>query len=261
MPDQDPATAALEVSHLTVCYDRKPALWEADLSIPTGCMAGIAGPNGAGKSTFLNAILGLLPVTSGSVRFFGQDYRQVRHRVAYVPQRESVDWEYPICARDVVAMGLYREMGLFRRVGKAQREKADAALDRVGMVDYGDRQIGQLSGGQQQRVFLARAEVQQADLYVMDEPFAGIDATTEKVILQLMTELRDAGATLLCVHHDLPTVADYFDHLILMNLRVVASGEMHETFTKEKLTQCYGGRLELLSKLTDSLARLEAMRG
>ncbi|MEO0414259.1 MAG: ABC transporter ATP-binding protein [Verrucomicrobiota bacterium] len=256
------ATAnALEVNHLTVCYDRKPALWEADLAIPQGCMAGIVGPNGAGKSTFLKSILGLLRPTSGTLQFFGQSYRKIRHRVAYVPQRESVDWDYPISARDVVAMGLYREMGLFRRVGKKQRAAADAALDRVGMVDFGDRQIGALSGGQQQRVFLARALVQEADLYLMDEPFAGIDATTEKVILGIMEELSQSGATLVCVHHDLPTVADYFDYLVLLNLRVVASGKMDEVFTREKLTQCYGGRLELLSKLTDSLAKLEGLKG
>lgn len=257
MPD---VPNSLDVNHLTVCYDRKPALWEADLSIPQGTMAGIVGPNGAGKSTFLKSILGLIPVTSGSVKFFGEDYRKVRHRIAYVPQRESVDWDYPISAREVVAMGLYREMGLFRRVGKAQRDAADEALDRVGMKDFGNSQIGSLSGGQQQRIFLARALVQKADLYLMDEPFAGIDATTEKVILELMKELRESGATLICVHHDLPTVADYFDHLVLLNLRVVASGETVEVFNRDALTQCYGGRLELLSKLTDSLAKLEALR-
>lgn len=260
MTQFDPQHAALEVNHLTVCYDRKPALWEADLSIPQGCMSGIIGPNGAGKSTFLKSILGLIPTTSGSVKFFGSDYQKVRHRIAYIPQRESVDWEYPICAREVVTMGLYRQMGLFRRVGKKHRDAADQALDRVGMADFGNSQIGSLSGGQQQRVFLARALVQEADLYLMDEPFAGIDATTEKVILELMQELRKDGATLVCVHHDLPTVADYFDHLVLLNLRVVASGELIEVFNKETLTQCYGGRLELLSKLTDSLKKLEALR-
>lgn len=250
----------IDVNHLTVCYDRNPAVWEADLAVPEGSMTGIIGPNGAGKSTFIKAILGLVPAASGSVQFFGQPYNQVRQRIAYVPQRESVDWDYPISAREVVAMGLYREMGLFRRVGKAQRIKADEALDRVGMLEHAEARIGALSGGQQQRVFLARSIVQNADLYVMDEPFAGIDATTEKVILDLMKDLQANGATLVCVHHDLPTVADYFDHLALLNLRVVASGKTAEVFTKETLTQCYGGRLELLSKLTDSLAKLEALR-
>ena len=255
-----PSANSLDIAHLTVCYDRKPAVWEADLSIPQGSMTGIVGPNGAGKSTLLKSILGLIPIAAGSVRFFGEDYRKVRHRVAYVPQRGSVDWEYPISAREVVAMGMYRQMGLFRWVGKAQRMAADEALDRVGMLDFADSQIGCLSGGQQQRVFIARALVQQADLYLMDEPFAGIDATTEKVILDLMKELREAGSTLVCVHHDLPTVADYFDHLALLNLRVVAAGKLQEVFTRETLTQCYGGRLELLAKLTDSLAKLEELK-
>lgn len=254
------SSPALEVSHLTVCYDRKPALWEVDLSIPRGSMAGIVGPNGAGKSTFLKAALGLIPVTSGSVRFFGSEYRDARHRIAYIPQRESVDWGYPINARDVVVMGLYRETGLFRRVGREQKKRADQALDRVGMLEFAGRQIGELSGGQQQRVFLARALVQNADLFLMDEPFAGIDATTEQVILELMKDLRESGATLVCVHHDLPTVADYFDHLVLLNLKVVASGALRQVFNRETLTQCYGGRLELLTKLTESLARLEALK-
>lgn len=258
MPDEP--INSLDIAHLTVCYDRKPAVWEVDLSIPQGSMTGIVGPNGAGKSTLLKSILGLIPTAAGSVRFFGQDYRKVRHRVAYVPQRGSVDWEYPISAREVVAMGMYRQMGLFRWVGKAQRAAADEALERVGMQDFGDSQIGCLSGGQQQRVFIARALVQEADLYLMDEPFAGIDATTEQVILGLMKELRESGSTLVCVHHDLPTVADYFDHLALLNMRVVAAGKLQEVFTRETLTQCYGGRLELLSKLTDSLAKLEELK-
>ena len=258
MPNNLPS--CIDVNHLTVCYDRKPAVWEANLTVDQGSMTGIIGPNGAGKSTFLKAMLGLIPAASGSVKFFGKNYRQERHRIAYIPQRESVDWEYPISAREVVAMGLYREMGLFRRVTKVQRVKADEALDRVGMKDFADARIGALSGGQQQRVFLARSLVQNAELYLMDEPFAGIDATTEKVILDLMKDLQKNGATLVCVHHDLPTVADYFDHLALLNLRVVASGKTEEVFTKETLTQCYGGRLELLSKLTDSLAKREALR-
>lgn len=250
----------LEVSHLTVCYEKKPAIWEADLKLPSGSMAGVVGPNGAGKSTFLKAILGLIPHTSGSVQFFGQSYKKVKSRVAYVPQRESVDWDYPISAREVVLMGLYKQIGVCRWIKKEHRLLAEAALERVDMLTFADRQIGELSGGQQQRVFLARALVQQADLYVMDEPFAGIDATTEKVILELMQDLKKKGSTVLCVHHDLATVADYFDHLTLLNLSVIASGETCDVFTKGKLTKCYGGRLEMLTKLTDSLARLEALK-
>jgi len=251
---------ALEVSHVTVCYEKKPAIWEADLTVPQGSMAGIVGPNGAGKSTFLKSILGIIPPTSGKVLFFGQPYKKVKKEVAYVPQRESVDWDYPISAREVVLMGLYTKIGLCRWVGKGHRILADQALDRVGMLPLADRQIGELSGGQQQRVFLARALVQEANLYVMDEPFAGIDATTEKVILELMQDLKKQGATVICVHHDLPTVADYFDHLTLLNMSVVASGPTEEVFTKEQLTKCYGGRLELLTKLTDSLSRLESLK-
>lgn len=254
------AAPALEASHLTVCYEKKPAIWEANLSIPTGSMAGIVGPNGAGKSTFLKAVLGIIPPTSGNVKFFDLPYKKVKRRVAYVPQRESVDWDYPISAREVVLMGLYKQIGMCRWITKDHRKQADEALERVNMLSLAERQIGELSGGQQQRVFLARALVQKASLYIMDEPFAGIDATTEKVILELMKDLKAKGSTVLCVHHDLPTVADYFDHLTLLNLSVVASGSTETVFTKEELTKCYGGRLDLLTKLTDSLTKLEMLK-
>jgi len=257
MSDQSPALSA---RHLTVCYEKKPALWEVDLDIPSGTLSGIVGPNGAGKSTFLKAILRLIPSTSGKVEFFGDTFRKSRHRVAYVPQRESIDWDYPISAREVVAMGLYGRIGIGKRVRGEHYKKAEEALDRVRMLDCAKNQIGELSGGQQQRVFLARALIQNADLYLMDEPFAGIDATTEKIILELMQELRGAGSTILCVHHDLPTVADYFDHLTLLNLRIVASGPLEEVFTESHLHKCYGGQLSLLSKLSNSLARLEALK-
>jgi len=252
--------SALEVDHLTVCYEKKPAVWEVNMSVPEGSMAGIVGPNGAGKSTFLKSLLGLVPKTSGNATFFGSSYQKVKQRVAYVPQRESVDWDYPISAREVVLMGLYKKIGLFRWATKEHRHQAEASLDRVGMLPFADRQIGELSGGQQQRVFLARALVQKADLYMMDEPFAGIDATTEKVILELMQEMKQQGSTILCVHHDLPTVADYFDHLTLLNLKVVANGPIDQVFTRDQLVKCYGGRLELLNKLTDSLAKLETLK-
>lgn len=250
--------SAVEVNHLTVCYEKKPALWEASLKIPVGAMTGIVGPNGAGKSTFLKSILGLLPVSAGNAKFFGQSFHKVKHRIAYVPQRGSVDWDYPICARDVVVMGLHRSIGLCRWVTKEHKKKAEQALERVGMLEYADQQIGELSGGQQQRVFLARAIVQNADLLLMDEPFVGIDATTEKVIIEIMRSLKQKGATIACVHHDLPTVSDYFDHLVLLNLQVIAHGEIDTVFTQENLEKCYGGRLDLLSKFTTSLAQLEA---
>jgi len=251
----------LSVTNLTVCYDRKPALWEVNVDIPPQSLTGIVGPNGAGKSTFLKSILGLIPKTSGAVKFFGNPYKEVKNRIAYVPQRGSVDWDYPINARDVVIMGLYKSVGLFRWIGKRERVLAEEALDRVGMLPYAERQIGELSGGQQQRVFLARALVQNADLYLMDEPFVGIDATTEKVILGLMQELKEAGTSVVCVHHDLATVAEYFDHLVMMNVQMVASGSMIETFTEESLRKCYGGQSDLIAKLTNSLQRLEQLRG
>ncbi|MDA1265666.1 MAG: metal ABC transporter ATP-binding protein [Planctomycetota bacterium] len=255
-PTRSAGEPAVQARHLSVCYDRKPALWEAELEIPRGSMTGIVGPNGAGKSTLIKAMLELVPVSGGSVTFFGKSYREARDRIAYVPQRESVDWEYPISARDVVAMGLYRRLGLFRWVTREAKRAAQEALDRVGMSAFVNRRIGALSGGQQQRVFLARALVQKADLYLMDEPFAGIDATTEQVILDLMRGLRAEGATLACVHHDLATVAEKFDHAVLLNLRVVACGAVSSVFHRENLARCYGGRLEMFSSDEGAFTRL-----
>ncbi|MEL6714438.1 MAG: metal ABC transporter ATP-binding protein, partial [Planctomycetota bacterium] len=171
--------------------------------------------------------------------------------IAYVPQRESVDWDYPIRARDVVAMGLYGEIGLLRRVRREHLRRADEALERVGMGELGDRRIGALSGGQQQRVFLARALVQGADLYVMDEPFAGVDATTERALLELMRGLRAAGSTLLCVHHDLGTVPEFFDHVVLLNRRTVAAGPVGEAFTQPHLEACYGRNVRAAGPAAD----------
>lgn len=244
----------LRVSDLTVAYGRKPVVWEVSVDFPERCLAAIVGPNGAGKSTFLKAILELIPRMSGKVSYFGRSYGQARSRVAYVPQRETVDWDYPINACEVVAMGLYRRIGWCRWVGKSDRAKAMDALARVGMDEFAGRQISELSGGQQQRVFLARALVQDADLYLMDEPFAGVDATTEKAIVEILQELKRSGRTVICVHHDLPTVSDYFDHLMLLNMRLVACGPITEVFNVENLKSTYGGRLSLLSKFTEALA-------
>ena len=244
----------LSVKDLTVAYGRKPVVWEASVEFPDRCLAAIVGPNGAGKSTFLKSVLDLIPRTSGQVRYFGRPYGKVRSRVAYVPQRETVDWDYPINARDVVAMGLYRKIGWCRWVCKSDKQAAMEALGRVGMEEFAERQISELSGGQQQRVFLARALVQNADLYLMDEPFAGVDATTEKAIVEILQELKKSGRTVICVHHDLPTVADYFDHLMLLNMRVVANGSIADVFNVENLKSTYGGRLSLLSKFTEALA-------
>jgi manganese/zinc/iron transport system ATP- binding protein len=231
------------VRELTVAYNQKPVLWNVTYAAPERGLVAIVGPNGAGKSTLLKAALGLIPKVSGGVAMFGQPVQRVRRRVGYVPQRESVDWDFPASALDVVTMGRYGMIGWCRPVTRRHREAALAALDQVGMADFAGRQIGQLSGGQQQRVFLARALAQEADLYLMDEPFAGVDAATEGAIVNVLRGLRRAGKTVVCVHHDLQTVPEYFDHLLLLNVRVVAAGPVGEAFTEDNLRRTYGGRL------------------
>ncbi len=233
----------LTVQGLTVSYGEKPAIFSVDAQFPTGGMVAIIGPNGAGKSTFLKACLDIVPRVAGAVSFFGQPLSQARGKVAYVPQRASVDWDFPTRVIDVVLMGLYRELGLLGRIRETHRQKALACLERVGMVDFAARQIGQLSGGQQQRVFLARALAQEAELYLLDEPFAGVDAATEKAIIDVLKALKAEGRTVVCVHHDLATVADYFDHVLLINMRKIAEGPVETTFTAETLQATYGGRL------------------
>jgi manganese/zinc/iron transport system ATP- binding protein len=252
---EHPSSAPLSIHDLTVAYHRKPVLWDVDYNAPPGRLIAIVGPNGAGKSTLLKAALDLIPAASGRVRFFGRPYRQVRDRVAYVPQRGSVDWDFPVSALHVVAMGLYRRIGWCRPVTRKYRAAALAALERVGLADYAGRQISQLSGGQQQRVFLARALVQQADLYLMDEPFAGVDAATERAILGVLRELRSAGRTALVVHHDLQTVADYFDEVVLLNMRLVAAGPVAQVFTADNLRKTYGGKLALLDLVGDRMTQ------
>jgi manganese/zinc/iron transport system ATP- binding protein len=244
-----PAGAPLSIHDMTVAYHRRPVLWDIDYDAPPGQLVAIVGPNGSGKTTLLRAVLDLVPKVSGDVHVFGRPYREVRHRVAYVPQRESVDWDFPISALQVVCMGLYRKIGWFRPVTRRWREKAREALDRVGMADYAQRQISQLSGGQQQRVFLARALVQEADLYLMDEPFAGVDAATERAIVEILRGLRRDGKTALVVHHDLQTVQEYFDSLLLLNMRLVAAGRVEEVFTADNLRKTYGGKLALLDQV------------
>lgn len=239
--------AAVIVRDLTVAYRDKPVLWDIDLTIPSGTLTAIIGPNGAGKSTLIKAILGLVPIAAGTVEIFGGSYRERRQSVGYVPQRGSVDWDFPTNALDVVLMGRYGRLGWIRRPGKADRELALRCLDQVGMVDFAERQISQLSGGQQQRVFLARALAQDAQLYFMDEPFAGVDAATERAIVSLLQELRTGGKTVVCVHHDLESAPDYFDWLALLNVRLIADGPFGPTFTPENLSTAYGGRLGLLT--------------
>jgi manganese/zinc/iron transport system ATP- binding protein len=239
-------TLAVHVEDLTVSYHNKPVLWDIDLDVPPGVLAGIIGPNGAGKSTLIKTILGLVRPAAGHVYIHGRPYRKQRRRVGYVPQRSSVDWDFPTTALDVVTMGLYGRLGWLRRPGKEHLQAARSALESVGMEEFGDRQISQLSGGQQQRVFLARALVQDADVYFLDEPLAGVDAVTERAIIDILRELRDRGKTVIAVHHDLQTVRSYFDWLLVLNVRTVAQGPVAKVYNAANLRAAYGGQVALL---------------
>ena len=243
----------LEIHDLTVAYQSKPVLYGIDVTIPSGKLIGIIGPNGAGKSTLIKSIMGLIPIEAGWIRLFGEPGKRHLKRVAYVPQRESVDWDFPVNVLDVVMMGRYGRLGLFRRPKAHDREVAWACLEKVRMTPYADRQIANLSGGQQQRVFLARALAQECDLYLMDEPFAGVDAATEASIIELLHALRADGKTILVVHHDLPTARNYFDMLMLLNMRLIDFGPTEAMFTYEKLQKTYGGRLTILSEVADAV--------
>ncbi|MFP6899972.1 MAG: metal ABC transporter ATP-binding protein [Opitutales bacterium] len=249
----DPAPP-LEIHDLTVSYERKPVLYGVDLTLESGSLVGVVGPNGAGKTTLIKTIMGIVPANGGWVKIFGQPYSKAVTRVGYMPQRESVDWDFPVTVMDLVLMGRYGHAGLMRRVGKRDREIARECLEKVNMSPFADRQIGNLSGGQQQRVFLARALAQESDLYLMDEPFVGVDAATETAIVELLRELRNRGKTLVVVHHDLSTARQYFDQLILLNMRLVAYGPVEETFTSELLQKTYGGRLTILSEVAGATA-------
>lgn len=239
----------VEVHSLTVTYNKKPALWDVDFSLPEGKLVGIIGPNGSGKTTMIKSIMGLVPLSSGYVKLFGQKLDEVRNRVSYVPQRGSVDWDFPASVMDVVLTGMYGKRGLFSRISKADRTLAMDCLKLVSMEGFAQRQIAQLSGGQQQRVFIARSLAQQADLYLMDEPFVGIDAATERAILDLLLEMRQQGKTMLVVHHDLQSAYEYFDWIVLLNTHLVASGPKDEVFTQELLQEAYGGKLTILNNI------------
>ena len=245
----------LSVHDLTVAYHRRPVIWDVGFEIPPGSLVGVVGPNGAGKSTLLKAIMGLVPVASGKIQLFGGTYQQNRYRVGYVPQRESVDWDFPVNVLDVVTMGMYRKIGWFRPVRRVHRLRAMEALERVGIAELAHQQISQLSGGQQQRTFLARALVQEAELYLMDEPLAAVDAATEKAIIQILKGLQSEGKSAVVIHHDLQTVVEYFDYIILLNMRVVAHGPVAEVFHAENLQKTYGGRLTLLDQATEAMRR------
>jgi manganese/zinc/iron transport system ATP- binding protein len=254
------STTALEIHDMTVAYHRRPVLWDVDLEVPEGKLVGIVGPNGAGKTTLIKAALGLVPLASGKVEIYGRPYRDQRHLVGYVPQRESVDWDFPVTVRDVVLMGCYGRLGWFRRPGRRERELADHCLEQVGMRPFSRRQIRQLSGGQQQRVFLARALAEQAKVYFLDEPFAGVDAATESAIVNLLQTMRSEGKTVFVVHHDIQTVRQYFDWVILLNMRLVACGAISEVFTPDNLQKTYGGRLTLLDEAAEAMRQREPVR-
>ncbi|MEK6479746.1 metal ABC transporter ATP-binding protein [Catalinimonas sp. 4WD22] len=247
------AQPILELHNLTVTYQNKPAVWNVDYEIPEKQMVGIIGPNGSGKTTMIKAIMGLVAPSSGYVKIFGQPLDKVRGRIAYVPQRNSVDWDFPVSVLDTVLMGRYNPKNLFRRTTKEDKAIALECLEKVGMEKFVNRQISQLSGGQQQRVFIARALALQADLYLLDEPMAGVDAATEDTIISLLREMRDEGKTIIVVHHDLQTAHRYYDWLIMMNTRLIASGKTKEVFTETTLTETYGGRLNILTEIGEIL--------
>ena len=230
------------VEDLTISYDIKPVLWDIDLQIPRGALMAIVGPNGAGKSTLIKGMLELVNTVTGYVEFFGKPYQEMKRKIAYVPQRGSVDWDFPTTVFDVVLMGRYGSVGWIKRPTKEDKALALEALEKVGMTEYKNRQISELSGGQQQRVFLARALVQEADIYIMDEPFQGVDMKTEQSIVNLLKLLHKENKTVIVVHHDLKTVEKYFNYVTLINLEIVASGPVEEVFTDENIKKTYQER-------------------
>lgn len=231
---------AIEINDLTVAYNYKPVLWDIDLVIPEGVLMAVVGPNGAGKSTLIKSILGIVKPLAGSVQVFGKPYDKQREKVAYVPQKGTVDWDFPTTALDVVMMGTYGSLGWIKRPGAKEKKASLEALEQMGMLSFRDRQISQLSGGQQQRIFLSRALVQNADIYFMDEPFQGVDATTEKAIVKILKTLSKAGKTVVVVHHDLQTVPEYFDWVTFLNVKKIATGPIKDIFNDDNLTKTYG---------------------
>lgn len=243
---------SIEVHNLTVSYRRKPVLWNVDFSLPKGKLIGVIGPNGSGKTTLLKAIMGLLPLDSGYVRFFDEPLAKVRKKIAYVPQRETVDWDFPANVRDVVKMGRIPAAGLFKRISDSDAI-VQKAIEDVGLENHAHHQISQLSGGQQQRVFIARSLAQEADLYILDEPFAGVDMASEKAILDLLHTMKSNGKTVVVVHHDLHTAQRFFDWAVLLNTRMVAAGPIMDVLSEENLTAAYGGKLNVLSQVGELL--------
>jgi manganese/zinc/iron transport system ATP- binding protein len=255
--ESNKSTPAVVIKQLMVNYEKTPVLWDVSLEAPQGVILGIVGPNGAGKSTLMKTMLGLMKPLSGTVEFFGKPLEAVRQKIAYVPQKEMVDWDFPITVLDLVLMGRYRQKGLFRWMGKADREAAYNALETVGMLPYKDRQISQLSGGQQQRAFIARALLQEADLYLLDEPFTGVDIATEKLLVNLLKDMRSQGKTIWMVHHDLKSAEEYFDWAVVLNMSLIACGPQKQVLTKDILKRAYGQDHILLSE-ANKLSRQKA---
>ena len=231
---------AIEVEHLTVSYDRISVLWDINFSVPKGKMVAIIGPNGAGKSTFIKTMLGLVKPLTGKIKILGNNKKSKLQKIAYIPQRESIDWDFPITVEELVLQGLYPKLGFFKLIRKKDRQMAIDALQEVNMERYAKRQINQLSVGQKQRVFLARAFLQQADLYFLDEPFSGVDSVTCEVIFSFLKNLRRTGKSIFVIHHDLKTIQQHFDWVILLNMRLIACGEIKAVLTAENLTKTYG---------------------
>jgi len=247
----------IEAHNLTVLYGRKPALWNVDFVLPEKQVIGIMGPNGSGKSTLLKSIMGVVEPTSGFTKIYDQELDNVRDKVSYVPQRQEIDWDFPASVWDIVSMGRFQNRGLFKKLTSEDKDIIADSLDKVNMLGFSKRQISQLSGGQQQRVFLARAIAQQGELFLMDEPFAGVDIATEEMIVELLKNMKNEGKTLVIVHHDLHTAQSYFDHLVLLNTRLIATGSVKDVFTDQILTDTYGGRLTTISKISQELENKE----
>ncbi len=243
----------LSVQDLTVSYDKKPVLWNINFGIPNGQIIGVMGPNGAGKSTLIKSIMGLHPLSSGVIKIFGKNLNQVRKKISYVPQRATIDWNFPVTVEEVVMMGRHPHLGFFKKPRISDLEIVDKCIKDLGIDALRKRQISELSGGQQQRVFLARALAQEADLYFMDEPFVGVDASTEAVIIKLLEDIKNAGKTVVVVHHDLQTATNYFDWLVLLNQRLIASAPIGEVFTEKILGDAFGSQLTLLTKIANYL--------
>jgi len=241
---------AISIKGLSVSYDRKTVLTNVYMDMEAGQLYGVLGPNGAGKSTLFKAILGLIPSNTGQVLINGAPVEEQRKKMVYIPQKGEIDWQFPATVMDVVLMGRYPFKGIFQRLSRADRDIALQALADMGIANLRSRQIGELSGGQQQRVFIARALCQQADIFLLDEPFVGVDITTEKKIIEILKQLTDKGKTILVIHHDLSKVKDYFDKVILLNQWLVAYGDTELTFTEENINRAYRGQLSILHRTT-----------